>query len=158
MSMKDWNDYRRQLVAGVRDLAKLTPDMVRGYTALRDAGAKTGHLDAKTRELIALALQLRVATAASRSMRRRRASSAPGELAEALGVAVSINAGAAVLHPYIRCVQVAGESLNCAGNGMTSQRNLLVASTRPRRRRPVTPALHRGHHVGRCDSHLNIWL
>ena len=42
-------------MAGVGDLAKLS-DTVRGYTTLRGAGGKTGHLDARTHELIALAV------------------------------------------------------------------------------------------------------
>jgi hypothetical protein len=30
MSMHDWNNYRKQLVAGVRDFGKLSPDTVGG--------------------------------------------------------------------------------------------------------------------------------
>jgi hypothetical protein len=55
MHMLDWNAYRRQLVAAVGNFAKLGPETVRGYTALGAAGAKTGHLDAETRELIGAA-------------------------------------------------------------------------------------------------------
>jgi len=55
MSMMDWKIYRQQVVAGVGDLAKLSPDTVRGYGTLGGAGRKTGHLDVKTRELIAVA-------------------------------------------------------------------------------------------------------
>src|ERR1700712_4419563 len=56
MQMLDWNTYRKQLVAGVGGIAKLSPDTIKGYAQLGQAGAKTGHLDAKTRELIALAV------------------------------------------------------------------------------------------------------
>jgi AhpD family alkylhydroperoxidase len=101
MSMHDWNNYRRQVVAGVGDLAALSPDTVRGYTALSGAGVKTGHLDAKTRELIALAVAvslrcdgcITVHTDAARKLGVTRE-----ELAEALGVAVSLNAGAAIVY------------------------------------------------------------
>ncbi len=58
MHMHDWNTYRQQLFAGVGELGKLSPDTVRGYMALGGAGEKTGHLDAKTRELIALAVAI----------------------------------------------------------------------------------------------------
>ncbi|TWB58757.1 AhpD family alkylhydroperoxidase [Bradyrhizobium sacchari] len=34
----------------------LSPDAVRGYTTVAGAASKTGRLDAKTRELIALAV------------------------------------------------------------------------------------------------------
>ncbi|WP_395336192.1 carboxymuconolactone decarboxylase family protein [Novosphingobium sp. BL-8H] len=99
--MLDWNTYRNELIAGVGDLGKLSPETVRGYMALGGAGAKTGHLDERTRELIALAaaVSLRcdgciaVHTAAARKLGISRE-----EIAEALGVAISINAGAALVY------------------------------------------------------------
>jgi len=58
MHMLDWNTYRQQLVAGVGGFGKLNPDIVKGYTTLSRAGQKAGHLDEKTRELIALAVAI----------------------------------------------------------------------------------------------------
>ena len=52
--MLNCNDYRNQILARVGEIGKLSPDTVKGYAASSGAGAKTGHLDAKTRELIAL--------------------------------------------------------------------------------------------------------
>jgi alkylhydroperoxidase/carboxymuconolactone decarboxylase family protein YurZ len=57
MHMMDWNAYRGQVIAGVGEMGKLSPETVKGYAGLRGAGTKTGHLDAKTRELIALAVE-----------------------------------------------------------------------------------------------------
>src|SRR3546814_12308798 len=54
--MLDWNDYRDELKTRIGEVGKLSPDTVQGYATLSGAGAKTGHLDAKTRELIALAV------------------------------------------------------------------------------------------------------
>jgi hypothetical protein len=48
MAMLNWNDYRNQILARVGEIGKLSPDTVKGYAALSGAGAKTGHLDAKT--------------------------------------------------------------------------------------------------------------
>jgi AhpD family alkylhydroperoxidase len=101
MHMKDWTGYRTQIVTGVGELGKLSPDTLRGYAALGAAGAKTDHLDAKTRELIALAVAvalrcdgcIAVHTEAARKLGLRKE-----EIAEALGVAVSIGAGAAVVY------------------------------------------------------------
>jgi AhpD family alkylhydroperoxidase len=101
MHMQDWNTYRQQLIAGVGDLGKLSPDTVRGYAALGGAGAKTNHLEAKTRELIALAVAISlrcdgcitVHTEAARKLGATRE-----EIAEALGVAISVNAGAALVY------------------------------------------------------------
>jgi AhpD family alkylhydroperoxidase len=54
--MLDWNGYRNELGTRIGELGKLSPDTVRGYSMLSAAGSKTNHLDAKTRELIALAV------------------------------------------------------------------------------------------------------
>jgi AhpD family alkylhydroperoxidase len=101
MHMLDWNGYRTQLLAGVGTLGKLSPDTVRGYAALSGAGAKTGHLDAKTRELIAVAVAISLRcdgciTVHTEAARKLGASK--DEIAEALGVAVAINAGAAIVY------------------------------------------------------------
>jgi AhpD family alkylhydroperoxidase len=101
MHMLDWNTYRQQIVSGVGGFGKLSPDTVKGYIALGGAGTKTGHRDGKTRELIALgvAISLRcdgcitVHVAAARKL-----GASKEEIAEALGVAVSINAGAAIVY------------------------------------------------------------
>ena len=101
MYMLDWNQYRKQVVAGVGDIAMLSPDTVNGYGTLSGAGAKTGQLDAKTRELIALAVAISlrcygcitVHTAVARKLGATKE-----EIVEALGVAVSLNAGAAVVY------------------------------------------------------------
>ena len=72
MHMLDWNTYRQQLIVGVGGFGKLNPDIVKGYTTLSRAGQKAGHLDEKTRELIALAVAITfAATAASRYIPRR---------------------------------------------------------------------------------------
>lgn len=54
--MLDWNTYRDELKGRIGEIGKLSPDTVRGYATLSGAGARTGHLDARTRELIALAV------------------------------------------------------------------------------------------------------
>lgn len=98
--MLDWNDYQKQLMARIGEIGNLSPDTVRGYQALSTAGAKTGHLDAKTRELIALAVAITrqcdgcitVHTDAAAKHGATRE-----EVAEALGVAIAVNAGAALV-------------------------------------------------------------
>lgn len=101
MSMQDWNGYRMQIVAGVGELAKLSGDTVRGYTTLSGAGAKTGHLDPKTRELIALAVAISLRCDGCITVHvdaARKLGVTEDEIAEALGVAVSVNAGAAIVY------------------------------------------------------------
>jgi AhpD family alkylhydroperoxidase len=101
MHMLDWNSYRQQILAGVGDLGKLSPDTVRGYMSLSGAGAKTGHLDAKTRELIALAVSISLrcdGCITVHSEAARKLGATKEEIAEALGVAVTVNAGAAIVY------------------------------------------------------------
>jgi AhpD family alkylhydroperoxidase len=99
--MLDWNAYRKQLLATIADIGKTSPEITRGYQGLSQAGAKTGNLDAKTRELIALAVAVtrqcdgcitaHVDAAVRHGVDRE-------ELVEALGVAVAVNAGAALVY------------------------------------------------------------
>jgi AhpD family alkylhydroperoxidase len=101
MRMKDWNRYRGQVAAGVGTLGKLSPETVRGYVQLGQAGAKTGHFDAKTRELMALAVAITLrcdGCIANHTAEALKAGASQEELAEALGVAISVNAGAAMVY------------------------------------------------------------
>lgn len=54
--MLEWDTYRKQLLTTIGEIGKTSPEIVRGYAGLSGAGTKTAKLDAKTRELIALAV------------------------------------------------------------------------------------------------------
>ena len=54
--MLERNEYHQQVLKRIGDIGRVSPETVRGYRGLSDAGAKTSKLDAKTRELIALAV------------------------------------------------------------------------------------------------------
>jgi AhpD family alkylhydroperoxidase len=99
--MLNWNEYRKQLTARVGELGKLSPDTVGGYQALSSAGKKTAHLDAKTRELIALAVAVTThcdGCIAVHTAEAVKHGATKEEVAEALGVAVALNAGAAMVY------------------------------------------------------------
>ena len=101
MHMMDWNNYRQQVMAGVGEIGKLSPDTVRGYVSLSGAGAKTGHLDAKTRELISLAVAITLRCDGCITVHgeaARKAGATKEEIAEALGTAIALNAGAALVY------------------------------------------------------------
>ncbi|WP_421700574.1 carboxymuconolactone decarboxylase family protein [Ancylobacter sp.] len=101
MHMMDWNEYRQQVLAGVGDMAKLSADSVRGYVQLGAAGGKTDHLDAKTRELIALACAVTLRCDGCITVHSEQAlklGATREEVAEALGVAIALNAGAALVY------------------------------------------------------------
>lgn len=99
--MQDWADYRRQLGEGVKELGKLSPDTMRGYAALSNAGQRSDVLGAKTRELIALAVAVTVrcdgciATHVEAALKH---GAKREEVAEALGMAIAVNAGAALVY------------------------------------------------------------
>lgn len=101
MSMLDWNAYRQQLLARVGEMAKISPDTIKGYQALSAAGQKSNLLGPKIRELISLAVAVTArcdgcitvhAEAAARHGASRE------EIAEALAVATAVNAGAALVY------------------------------------------------------------
>lgn len=99
--MLDWNQYKQQIATQVAQIGKTSPDLVRGYRALSDAGQKTSKLDPKTRELIALAVAvtrqcdgcITVHTDAAIQHGATRE-----EIVEALGVTIAVNAGAALVY------------------------------------------------------------
>ncbi|WP_417829603.1 carboxymuconolactone decarboxylase family protein [Thalassospira sp.] len=101
MHMHNWNEYRGQVLSGVGEVAKLSPDTVKGYATIGGAGAKTGHLDAKTRELIALAVAISLRCDGCITVHSAEAAKlgvSKEEIAEALSVAISVNAGAALVY------------------------------------------------------------
>ena len=101
MHMMDWNTYRQQVLTGVGTLSKLSPETVKGYAALSGAGQKTGALDAKTRELIALAVAVSLRCDGCITVHAdaaRRLGVSNEELSEALGTAIAVNAGAALVY------------------------------------------------------------
>jgi AhpD family alkylhydroperoxidase len=101
MSMLDWNGYRQQLAAAIADIAKHAPDLVRGYRMLASSRAKSGALDAKTRELVALAVAVTVrcdgCITTHVDLARKQGATAD-EITDALGVAVMVNAGATLIY------------------------------------------------------------
>jgi len=60
MSMVDWNNYRQQLTVRIGEIAKISPNTIKGYQALSAAGQSTNLLGPKTRELISLAVAVTV--------------------------------------------------------------------------------------------------
>lgn len=99
--MLDWDAYRQQIKAGVKEMGKISPDLVRGYAGLSGAGDKTDLLGAKVRELIALAVAVTVrcdGCIAVHTDAAIRHGATREEIVEALGVAMTVNAGAAMVY------------------------------------------------------------
>ena len=99
--MLDWNEYRQQLLAGTAEIGRMSPEIIRGYRQLSEAGAKTGKLDPKTRELIAFAVAVTRQCDGCITMHADAAvkhGATREEVLEALGVAIAVNAGAALVY------------------------------------------------------------
>ena len=97
-AIKDWDAYNAAARGRGKDLNGLHPELVKGFGALSRGAATTKHLDAKTRELISLAVAIttRCDGCIDAHVRKAKAAGATREeIAEALGVAIALNAGAA---------------------------------------------------------------
>jgi AhpD family alkylhydroperoxidase len=99
--MLDWNEYQTQLTTTIGEIARTSPDIARGYRTLSDAGSKTAKLDPKTRELIALAVAVSLRCDGCITFHTDAAvkhGATKEEVIEALGVAITVNAGAALIY------------------------------------------------------------
>lgn len=99
--MQDWNNYRDALLEQMRDFASHSPDTVRGLKMLEKASIKTGHLEPKIHELIALAVAVTTRCDGCISVHTKKAvehGATIDEITEALGVAITLNAGATMTY------------------------------------------------------------
>ena len=99
--MLDWNALAAEFGVRMKEMSRLAPNAVSGFWALADGANKTSHLDAKTRELIALAIAVTTrcdGCIGVHTDRAIKAGATRNEVAEALGVAIALNAGAAVAY------------------------------------------------------------
>jgi len=99
--MLDWQNYRKQLMGRIGEIGASSPDTVAGYLTLSKAGNKTDLLGAKTRELIALAVAVTTRCDGCITVHVAEAlkqGATQDEITEALGVAVALNAGAAMVY------------------------------------------------------------
>ncbi|SFH48463.1 MULTISPECIES: carboxymuconolactone decarboxylase family protein [unclassified Ensifer] len=101
MSMIDWNSYHQQVLAGVAEIAALNPDVIRGYQAIGGAARKTNLLGTKVNELIALAAAVSLrcdGCIVVHTEAALKAGATREEIAEALGTAIGVNAGAGLVY------------------------------------------------------------
>jgi AhpD family alkylhydroperoxidase len=97
----DWDGYNARLKEVGRDLGQLHPELMKGFGALNRGANTTQHIDAKTREFIALAVAVTTRCQGCIDAHARKAKAAGAtkeEVAEALGVAIALNAGAALTY------------------------------------------------------------
>lgn len=99
--MLKWRDYRANVKKRVGEFRELAPEVMKGYAALSASSDKAVHLDGKTRELISLAVAVTTrcdGCIASHVEAALGHGATKAEIAEALGVAMAMNAGAALVY------------------------------------------------------------
>ena len=99
--MLDWNNYQAELTRAIPDFAKLSPDSLKGYQTLSAANAKGTLLGEKVRQLISIAVAVTTrcdGCLAFHTDAALKAGASKPEIAEALGVAMAMNAGAALVY------------------------------------------------------------
>ncbi len=99
--MLDWKKKIADVNERLKELGSRTPDTLRGAALIAGAGAKTNHLDPRMRELIALAVAVTTrcdGCIAFHSAEAVKLGVSDAEIAEALGVAINLNAGAAMVY------------------------------------------------------------
>ncbi|ALM82987.1 carboxymuconolactone decarboxylase family protein [Bordetella sp. N] len=99
--MQDWTGYRASLLERVGDFAKHSPDVLRGLATMDNAAAKSGHLEPRIHELIALAVAVTTRCDGCIAVHTKKAAEAGAsleEISEALAVAIALNAGAALTY------------------------------------------------------------
>jgi AhpD family alkylhydroperoxidase len=100
-AMSHGKAVRDELRGPTRALRQAIPDVYRGYRELHDAALAPGVLDAKTKELIALAIAVSkecdgcIAAHAHAAVRQ---GATPAEAAEAIGVTFLMNGGPATVY------------------------------------------------------------
>ena len=99
--MLEWKQSIQDISSRINELSVRTPDTLRGFGLIAAAGANTTQLGAKTRELIALAVAVTTrcdGCIAFHAAEAVKLGVSDEEIAEALGVAINLNAGAAITY------------------------------------------------------------
>lgn len=99
--LNNWVNQMENTKAAVTPFAQNNPKMLSAFQALNAAQGANGALDAKTRELIALAVAVTTrydSCIAAHANAARKAGVTEAELSDALGTAIALNAGAAYVY------------------------------------------------------------
>ena len=97
----DWSHYVPAVKRALGRLGKTHPRMLAAYQGLAGAASEGDALDAKTRELIAVAVGVSLhcdGCIGTHTEAARQAGATEAELAQALATAIQVNAGAAYVY------------------------------------------------------------
>jgi AhpD family alkylhydroperoxidase len=97
----DWSDLMADLRGPLRELRAGAPEVMKGFAAIAQAATKANALDAKTKELIALAIGVAIRCDDCIAFHAKAAldlGASREEVLEALGMAIYMGAGPAVMY------------------------------------------------------------
>ncbi|GAB2897432.1 carboxymuconolactone decarboxylase family protein [Paralcaligenes sp. KSB-10] len=109
--MNNWVDTLTNMRKAGSAFAESNPAVVTAYRGLNEALGQGKALDAKTRELIALAVAVTTrcdGCISSHAAAAQKAGATIEEVSEALGTAVALNAGAAYVYS-VRAIEAFGQ-------------------------------------------------
>ena len=98
--MLNWSEYRDQINAAVKEMSAANPELVKAYASLHHANANSKRIDPKTCELIAIAVAVTLRCDGCINVHADaaiKAGATKEEIVDALGIAVMVNAGAAMV-------------------------------------------------------------
>jgi AhpD family alkylhydroperoxidase len=107
----NWTDLLGTLKRSYNRLGSTNPKVLEAYRSLSAAPGSNGALDAKTRELIAMAVAVTTrcdGCISSHAAAAIKAGASEAEMSDALGVAIALNAGAAYVYS-LRAMEAFGE-------------------------------------------------
>jgi AhpD family alkylhydroperoxidase len=107
----NWTDLLGTLKRSFNLLGNSNPKMLEAYRGLAAAQGSNGALDAKTRELIAIAVAVTTrcdGCISSHMAAAVKAGASEAELSDALGTAIALNAGAAYVYS-LRAMEAYGQ-------------------------------------------------
>jgi len=99
--INDWIELTKRVGASLKDLRGGAPDVMKGFAAIAQAATKANALDAKTKELIALAIGVAVRCDDCIAFHAKAAvdqGATDAEISEALGMAIYMGAGPSVMY------------------------------------------------------------
>jgi len=116
MAFMNWPDLLGTLKRSYNRLGATNPKMLEAYRGVTAAQGSNGALDAKTRELIAMAVAVTTrcdGCISSHAAAAIKAGATEAEMSDAMGVAIALNAGAAYVYS-LRAMEAFAELKNAA--------------------------------------------
>ena len=101
MAVSDWNSFTTRTDGRMGEVRKSAPDVAKGFAALAGAAMKDGAIDAKTKELIALAIGITARCDGCLAYHARAAArlgASREEIVEVIGVAVYMGGGPSMIY------------------------------------------------------------